>query len=246
MRRFSPQDLLRAWEVGESQHPVDRALTLLSTAWPDLTRDELVSLSIGQRDGRLLDLREHTLGPNLDATARCPRCAERLEFVVAVADLRVASEPDDPGQETYKVITDGLELRFRLPNSRDLAASLGCRGPASARKLLAQRCVLGGRRNGEDVDVEELSAEALSGLAHEMADCDPQAEVLLDLHCPACDHGWRAPFDILVFFWSEVAAQANRLLREVDALARAYGWREAEILGMSAQRRQVYLEMASG
>jgi len=246
MRRFSTQELLRAWEVGETQHPVDRALTLLSNAWPDLTRDELASLSIGQRDGRLLDLREDTLGPNLNATARCTRCAERLEFMVPVADLRVLSEPDDSGQETYGVITDGLELRFRLPNSRDLAASLGCREPTSARKLLAQRCVLGVRRNGEDVDVEELSAEALSGLAHEMADCDPQAEVLLDLHCLACDHGWREPFDILGFFWSELSAQANRLLREVDALARAYGWREADILGLSARRRQFYLEMASG
>ena len=42
---------------------------------------------------------------------------------------------------------------------------------------------------------------------------------------------------------AELATQAKRLLREVHFLARAYGWREADILAMSARRRQAYLEM---
>jgi hypothetical protein len=36
----------------------------------------------------------------------------------------------------------------------------------------------------------------------------------------------------------------RRLLREVHTLALAYGWREADILNMSARRRRFYLEMA--
>ena len=35
----------------------------------------------------------------------------------------------------------------------------------------------------------------------------------------------------------------GRLLRQVHTLAMAYGWREIDILSMSALRRQVYLEM---
>jgi hypothetical protein len=31
-------------------------------------------------------------------------------------------------------------------------------------------------------------------------------------------------------------------LREIDVIARAYGWSEREILGLSARRRQSYLE----
>jgi len=46
-----------------------------------------------------------------------------------------------------------------------------------------------------------------------------------------------------IFFWAELAAEAKRLLREVDALARAYGWREADILALSSQRRHAYLEL---
>jgi hypothetical protein len=49
-------------------------------------------------------------------------------------------------------------------------------------------------------------------------------------------------FDIATFFWAEVSAHARRLIRDVHALARAYGWREVEILSMSGWRRERYLE----
>jgi hypothetical protein len=242
MRPFSAHDLLRVWEVGEDQHPLDRALILLAAACPELTWDELAALSVGQRDARLLTLRERTSGPGLNGFAECPRCAERLEFHVEVADLRVAAEPDAE-KEARKLVTDGVTLRFRLPNSRDLAAVLGCQDPAAARSLLVQRCVLEASRDGTPVVGSELPAEATARLAECMAECDPQAEVLLDLRCPTCDHAWRALFDIVDFFWAELVAQAKRLLREVHTLARGYGWRESDILSMSARRRQSYLEM---
>jgi hypothetical protein len=163
---------------------------------------------------------------------------------VAVADLRATAEPD-AGQEARELVTDDLTLQFRLPNSRDLAAILDCQDPAAARSLLMQRCVLRAERDGALVAGSELPAEVTTRLARRMAECDPQAEVLLDLRCPACDHAWQALFDIVTFFWAELAAQAKRLLREVHTLARAYGWHEADVLGMSARRRQFYLEMAT-
>jgi hypothetical protein len=49
-------------------------------------------------------------------------------------------------------------------------------------------------------------------------------------------------FDIVSFLWTEIAAEAKRLLREVHILASAYGWREADIFSLSPLRRQFYLE----
>lgn len=243
MRAFSAHDLLRVWEVGEDQHPLDRALTLLSAACPEQTWDELASLAIGERDRRLLTLREQTSGPRLNGFAECPKCAERLEFAFSVADLRVADH--DAAEDAPELIIDGLELRFRLPNSRDLAGVLGSQDLDAARSLLVRRCVLGASCDGAPVAAGELPAGAITTLARRMAERDPQAEVLLDLRCPACDHAWQALFDIVAFFWEELAVQAKRLLREVHTLAQNYGWREAEILGMSTRRRQFYLEMVS-
>lgn len=244
MRPLSTHVLLRVWEVGEYQHPLDRALTILAAACPELTWDELTTLSIGQRDARLLALRERTYGPKMEGFIGCPQCAASLEFDVTVADLRAAAEPD-AGEETLQLVTDGLELRFRLPNSRDLAAVLGCRDPATARDLLVQRCVLEAAREGTPVAAGELPADIAVELSQSMSEHDPQAEVLMDLRCPSCHHRWQTLFDIVTYFWTELAAQAQRLLREVHALARAYGWREADILGMSARRRQFYMEMAT-
>ena len=83
-------------------------------------------------------------------------------------------------------------------------------------------------------------------LAARMGEADGGADGEVELSCPACQHGWSAELDIAAFFWTEIAAQAQRLLREVDALARVYGWREADILAMSAARRQAYLELVAG
>ena len=78
----------------------------------------------------------------------------------------------------------------------------------------------------------------------ELAAGDPQAEVLLSLRCPACEHEWSTPFDILAYLWDEIDDWARRLLSEVHTLASAYGWSERDVLGMSARRRRLYLEMS--
>lgn len=244
MRPLSAHELLEVWEVGEGQHSVDKALTLLTAALPEKTRDELAALSIGQRDAALLTLREATFGPKLQALTECSRCSERLEFEVAVADLRVAPQPEMQEAEQELVAGD-LRVRFRLPDSRDLAAILDCLDVGTARRTLACRCVLRATRDGLPVPCDELPEATLTELAARMAAWEPQAEVFLDVRCLECGHGWQALFDIAVFFWSELAARARRLLDEVHGLARAYGWREAEILSMSARRRQYYLELSA-
>jgi hypothetical protein len=242
MRHLSARDLVGVWESGVDLHPVDRALILLAAACPEHTRDELAAFSVGQRDARLLALREQTFGPSMQGFSECPRCTERLEFEMAVADIQTAGEV--AGEEARELVADGLKLWFRLPDSRDLAAVVESRDPVSARNLLARRCVLRASRGGKLVDDFELSTELISRLARRMAECDPQAEVLLDLRCPTCEHGWLESFDIVTFFWAELTTWVRRLLREVHTLALAYGWREADILNMSARRRRFYLEMA--
>jgi T4 bacteriophage base plate protein len=244
MRSLSAQNIIQIWEIGQNQHPIDRALTLLAFAFPDKSADELAYLSIGQRDAYLLTLRELTLGSQMESYAECPKCAERLEFTVNVADIRV-DEPIPLENQKYALSSGEFQLRFRLPNSKDLAAAIAYQDVNAVRRLIGQRCVLEVNRDGVAVSEKELPATVITDLAKQMAECDPQAEVLLNLNCPACNHEWQVVFDIVAFFWSELSAQAKRLLREVHTLARFYGWREADILAMSAIRRQFYLDLLS-
>jgi hypothetical protein len=45
------------------------------------------------------------------------------------------------------------------------------------------------------------------------------------------------------YLWTEISVAAQRLLIDVHALARAYGWDQDDILGMSSARRRFYLEV---
>ena len=95
-------------------------------------------------------------------------------------------------------------------------------------------------RRGEE---EQVGQGERGAVTERMSQADPQADVKLGLDCPACGHDWLVTFDILSFLWSEIETWAQRMLRDVHILARSYGWREADILAMSAFRRQCYLEM---
>lgn len=244
MRPLSAHALLRAWEIGQRQHPIDRVLTLLRVACPEKSTAELAALNLGRRDAYLLALRELTFGPQANGLAECPQCSERLEFDLNLADIRLTN-PEQPPPAAYRLVVEGLEVTFRLPNSEDLAAIAGIRDLEVANSLLLERCLLQASRDGVPFTNRELPPAVVAQLAEQVAECDPQAEVLLNFSCPACNHSWQALFDIASFFWIEIDAQAKRLLQEVHWLAQFYGWREADILSMSAARRQLYLELVS-
>jgi uncharacterized protein (UPF0212 family) len=244
MRSVSASELLGVWEQGLAQRPVRRALTLLTTACPETSPEELAKLSIGQRDARLLALREWTFGHQLISLATCPSCGQRLELTFNVADIQVATEVEP--KETLALSVADYEVHFRPPNSLDLAAIADQKDVATGRQRLLESCLMAVHQNGEQVSADQLPANIREAVVERMAQADPQADVQLALSCPSCGHQWQAAFDIVSFFWSEINAWASRILREVHTLASAYGWRETDILAMSPWRRQCYLEMLSG
>lgn len=239
MNTLTADDILNAWDAGHGQHPLDRALTLLRAAEPGASRRDLAGLPVGERDARLLALFAAHFGGNLSAFAECPACGERVEFAIPVERIRL----EHGGRGEYSRVEGDLTVRFRLPNSRDLADALGCADIGAARRRLAERCLVAVERGGSPVPLDAISESDISGLASAMAEADPQADVSLDLTCPGCRGEWSAPFDIGAFLWARLATEARRILREVDALARAYGWRESDILSLSPSRRRMYVGM---
>ncbi|WP_437674842.1 phage baseplate protein [Sorangium sp. So ce131] len=241
MRVPDAHELLDAWERGLNQPPVVRALLLLAGACPDETFDELSELPLGERDRRLLDLRERLFGPQLTATVTCPACGERLEAGLTVADIRL--RPDDAASLANDLEVDGHRIVFRVPTSGDLLAVVGASRSERHARLL-QRCLIEIRgAGGEALRVDALPAPVRQALSARMAAADPQADVQLRFTCSGCQHGWGARFDVAMFLWQELDAWAQRLLRDVTCLARAFGWREADVLSLSPTRRQIYMEL---
>lgn len=245
MAPLSGQEVLRIWEAGVSLDPVGRALGILARAWAGSSREALADLPVGRRDKGLLAVREETFGATLDGSTSCSSCAERVEFTLQMPELR--ARLDAGGEEACGEGRIGpWTLRYRLPTSRDLRAVAAQDDLEEAGRALGRRCLLEARRDGVAVAPDEVPAEALSGMAAAMAEQDPLAEVFLDYVCPSCGGAGRVLFDIAAYLWEEIRAEAARLLREVDLLARAYGWRESDILDLSAARRRAYVELAAG
>jgi len=243
VRDLSAAELLSVWERGVDQPPVARALLLLAAAWHETPLDALADLEVGGRDRRLLELRRRLFGGRLVGLAGCPGCGERLEVELAVDDL-AAPEPAG-GLQVVACELAGYRLRARLPTSNDLLAALGEPDRGAARARLLERCLLTAERDHAAVPASALPQEVAAALAARMAEADPQADMRLALDCPACGRSWQEPFDIAGFLWSEVDAWAERTLRDVHALAAAYGWSEGEVLALGARRRRRYLELVA-
>jgi hypothetical protein len=236
MRALSATELLGVWERAFSQSSIQRALALLAAACPESPPDALAGLSIGQRDARLLALREATFGAEFTALARCPACGGSMELIFHAEDLRISPEAEPPPELALQI--EGRDLRVRLPTSADLLAITRPDDLAAARDQLLARCLLSGR--------DQVPEPVLDAVVEQMALADPLGDIQLALRCAGCGHAWQAVFDIVSFFWREIHAWARGLLREVHTLASAYNWREADILALSPARRRLYLEMVGG
>jgi hypothetical protein len=231
--------LLDAWESGLHASAPRRALALLGAACPDTVPEALALLPLGQRDGRLLALREQLFGPQVVCRAACPQCDEELELAFGSGEMPM---PPQATQTQLEASVGEYRLALRLPNSLDLIALTGYVGADPPGRFLCRRCLIAAHQGDEPRALEELPHPVVEAAIEQLGRADPQADLRVALCCPACGHSWQAPFDIVSFFWCELDAWARRTLHEIHCLARAYGWREAEILALSPRRRQLYLE----
>jgi hypothetical protein len=260
MRTPTDWELVCLWERALSADGASRAIALLSAACPDEPRGLLERLPIGRRDVRLLRLRQVIFGADVRAFARCPACSEPAELSFDVAQL-VRASSDGPGSpessaaggrdeacdagDCVAVSSDGYDVVARLPDTRALAAAAAAAagGAPAARAALFDACVVRSTRDGQQVPPGAIPAEVVARVARALEERDPGADMRVEVLCPACGHTWVERFDPVQFLWTELDAWAARALQDVHALARSYGWRERDILEMSAARRRVYLAM---
>jgi hypothetical protein len=237
MRPLSASTVIEVWERGLGHSSVERALVMLA-ACSDEPAESLPAITIGRRDAMLTTMYRRLFGDTLKAFAECPQCSERLEYSMSARDLNAKNQLNAGAGDLTVVHGESL-LYLRLPDSLDLRAAGECRTVAEARALLAVRCIV-----TPGMSVDELPDALVDQIAARLEEADPQAETLIRLTCAACLHQWQSVLDIEQFLWAKVASLAKRLLREVHVLARAYGWRETDVLALTATRRQFYLEMA--
>lgn len=248
MTPFTAAALLGAWDRGQSLRPAERAVSLLSVASGADVQEELLRLPLDERDRRLAALYVAQFGALLPARVDCPACSLELELAL---DASKAWSPPNQDRPAVLIQIDGHAVRVRLPNTDDLRAIEDLNDPDAARLTIIRRCLLeepadvaGPLGQGSAAGLATVpSADLLERVAQALSEAAGDADITLDVNCPACGTRWQADVDIGEMLWLHIAQAARRVLVEVHTLARAYGWSEAEVLSLSAQRRRDYLAL---
>lgn len=243
MKALTAEELLYVWEQGLNQPLLQRVLILLVTAFPEIQPDSLVDLSIGQRDKRLLHLRESLFGQHLFNTAVCPQCDQRMEWESCIADFVDQTTENSTTVNKFDLNADGYSLQFRLPNSLDIAAVVNSGNNEKAQQNLLSRCLLKIDHDGKSCEPGQLPDSIIQQVIEQIEILDPHADIRIKLNCSECAHSWDVLFDIDSFLWTEINDWAEKMLQTVHKLAAAYGWSESDILKLSPVRRQLYIGM---
>jgi phage FluMu protein gp41 len=210
-----------------------------------VSREQVRSLSVGDREALLLQLRLLSLGDRLDCVLSCPspECQKKLGLELSTADL-LRSAPPMQAHTLDVQLKDGAatcSVRLRLVTGQDQEAvvELARNDHRAAADVLLRRCVEKAVSN--DMAMDELPSAISRQLGELMSELDPQAEMRMNVTCSECGRGFDALFDVASYLFLELQAGMRNLLHEVHLLAYHYHWSLAEILGMSARTRHRFL-----
>lgn len=186
------------------------------------------ALTIGDREVLLRRLYALSFGKRVVATFVCPDCRETIALDLDVTEFETA--PPEPGP-IHICRTETGSIAFRLPTGADQerAARLG----GDAAMAIAEACIGGPLRPGSFAVLEERLAEV-----------DPNAETEVSVSCPACRALASAYLDSFELLRAALGG-IGAILVDVDRLARAYGWSEADIVALPAARRRRYLALSA-
>ena len=249
---------LRLWEQGFDQAPWVRDDLLLSAAGAQST-----PRTLGARNAALMRLHAGWFGARLELLSTCPQCGTTIEFA---ADCEALAPQLDsvPPAAPQGLELDGHRIEFRVPDIEAVvlaSTALPQHGigpgtgpgpnldhdsdPDFAERLWSV-CVLSAARDGQPCRVADLPEPVRRAVTERMEALDPGASVSFALECPGCAARWQAPLDIGLALWHKLQDRAERLLIDVDTLARAYGWVQHEVLALSSLRRAAYLQLVRG
>jgi hypothetical protein len=232
-------ELLGLWEQAAATPPARRSDVLLAA------QCEAPISSLGSRNAALVALRGRLLGNTQPLRCTCIACGAVADFSVDCTALEHALLPAPGSGEPQQLEAAGWRIEFRLPDIADVRRALHeCGNVQEFVGILLACCVVRcGREGGEHCAPRDIPAAVAEALSRRMEELEPGASVGFNVTCPECAAQWTAPMDVGEVLWAELESRAERILLDVDVLARAYGWTEPEVLALSPTRRAAYLQL---
>jgi hypothetical protein len=231
-------ELLNLWEAGAHAMPAGRDEALLSLF------GEAPPVTLSGRNAALFRLRSQLFGSAQQLRCNCAGCGGVAEFVVDCDALSQSVLQARSAQRAGQLNCEGYLIHFRLPETTDVRAAAGLVDAAFEDALLTCCVTQLERADQTACAIRDLPEGVIEQLSARMEELEPGASISFEVTCPECGITWSAPMNVGDVIWTELQARAERLILDVDLLARTYGWTEASILAMSPARRAAYLQLA--
>jgi hypothetical protein len=232
--------LLTLWEAAVGQPASARGEALLRSV-ENVERPR----TLGEQNAKLIALHARLFCRKMELLSYCRACGSVAQFTADCEVLAAKMQPKLDAASQHQLKAHAHHVEFRLPDTADIEAASAEAGDDGFAQRLLERCVLACTHDGNHVPVHQVPGPVLDALSQRMETLDPGASVSFDLQCPQCAAQWQAALDVAHVVWQKVQAAAERVLLDVDVLARAYGWTEREVLRLSPLRRAAYLQMVT-
>jgi hypothetical protein len=217
---------------------LDRVATLEPSSRSTTNRDLVRQLTAGDRVALLLQLRRLTFGDKMGCVVTCPYCAEEMSVELSARKLLQPQTHHHPSPGDA-VNVEGHAFRVRPVTGADLEALSPSGDQSRLAEELVRSCIL----SSEPPPPPRLSEGMMAALSAKLEELDPQADIVLDLSCPACRQPFKTPFLIEDFILRELRSRMSQLENEVHWIAFNYHWNEDEILSLPMRRRKRYVDL---
>jgi len=224
--------LVSVWEKDHDGATSDNAILLLKM-FTDAGSPE--SLSIGERDRLVTDIRKALFGSKIKGFDTCPKCKVDLVFDIDLNDLDFRSS-----SEKFICYDEGVRAEMRTVTSQDI---LDLKGMDTARRCeaLLQKCLISVNGN-TSADISNISPNHSSKIQDMIEERDSNSLIHANQVCASCGNNWSVVLDIVSLLVEDINVYVNQRLSEVCQLAKLSGWTETEILAMTDKKREFYLE----
>jgi hypothetical protein len=227
------------------------------------------TLPQGDRVALILNIRKIVFGDRISCTAPCANCKELLSFDVSVSELLKPMKAD-PKKE-YPLQVEGYSLKIRPITGVDLELLIlnsleddnnnnktqenngsvsGVNETAKEKEArnfdldsMTEKLVRSSVTFADPPLPQILSNDFIKAVSSKLEEIDPQANMVLELKCFACQHVFQTNFNAEQFILSEIDSRGKQLYREVHWIAFHYHWEEDSILSLPLRRRKLYLEL---
>ena len=227
---MTEQSILSVWESCRNSSNLYKAVVLASLTTKNHDLSTVSEWSIEKRDAALFELRQKFFGNQFTGVSNCPSCNEQVEWEFSMNDLSLSKSTALPNNIQLAVEISGTNFLFRLPNSNDLLTD-------NQTEIIKNCCLSNSDKNGE------FSSEFIEVILRAFEKKCMASNISYNLQCTECSEEWQALFDIPFYLWKEIDHWAKQFLNQVYLLAKHLGWSENEIISMSAERRNYYLQL---